>query len=71
MLAPTLRRISHRTESSVPVRPTVRAEPFPCAALRVKVTRGVGALAYIGLSMLLRVEALDFFTAALLRRIRG
>lgn len=32
---------------------------------------GVGALAYIGLSMLLRVEALDFFTAALLRRIRG
>lgn len=40
------------------------------ALLQLLVAGGVGALLYFGLCALLHVEALDFFVAALLRRLR-
>jgi putative peptidoglycan lipid II flippase len=35
------------------------------------IAAGIGVLAYLGLCVLLRVEALDYFVTALLRRMRG
>lgn len=37
--------------------------------LRLLLAGGVGSLVYVGVSMALRVEALDFFVAALLRKV--
>jgi putative peptidoglycan lipid II flippase len=41
------------------------------ALARITIAGGLGALCYLGLSLALRVEALDFFVQALAERVRG
>jgi hypothetical protein len=40
------------------------------ALAQIVLAGGVGSVLYVGLSMLLRVEALGFFSSALLQRVR-
>jgi hypothetical protein len=41
------------------------------ALVQLIVAGGVGAAVYIGLCVVLRIEALGFFTQAILRKVRG
>jgi putative peptidoglycan lipid II flippase len=41
------------------------------ALVRIVIAGGLGTLCYLGLSLVLRVEALDFFVRALAERVRG
>jgi hypothetical protein len=41
------------------------------ALARIAIAGGLGALCYLGLSLALRVEALDFFVRSLVTRVRA
>jgi hypothetical protein len=41
------------------------------ALARIAIAGGLGALCYLGLSLILRVEALEFFVRALAERMRA